>query len=181
MKSVYWHRKGFICLFVVFLLSFSSVAFSGPSVKIGVVDLDKILNDSIKGADAKKLIEKEIKKTQSILRKEETEAKKILDELNKKGSVLSESVRKEKESEYRRKAREVQRFARDAEVEIKRRGDELSKAMVKDVSDIVEEVGKKEKFSIVIGSRSGLFYYAPSIDITLKVLKIYNDRYKKKK
>lgn len=181
MKSVYWYRKGFICLFVVFLLSFSSVAFSGSSVKIGVVDLDKVLNDSIKGAEAKKTIEKEIKKTHGILRKEETEAKKILDELNKKGSVLSESVRKEKEAEYRRKAREAQRFARDSEVEIKRKGDELSRAMVKEVSDIIEEIGKKEKFSIIVGSRAGLFYYAPSIDITEKVLKIYNDRYKKKK
>ena len=174
MKSSCYRRNVFLLLSVIFIFFFANTAFSASAVKIGVVDLDKVLNESEKGKEAKGILEKEIMRTQQELKKKEAEAKKIRDELNKKGSVLSESARKDKEAEYRRLAIEVQRFARDTEIEIKRKGDEMSKDMVKDLSKIVQDYGKKENFSIILGSRAGLFYYSETVDLTDEILKIYN-------
>lgn len=157
------------------------MAFAGPSLKIAVVDLDKVMNGSLRGKGAREFIEKEIMKTQKIIRQKEAQAKKLRDELNKKSLVLSESVRKEKESEYRRRLRELKRYANDAELEIKRKGDELSQRMIKDIGKIIAEVGKKDKFSLILGSKSGLFFYSQEVDITDKIIKIYNEQYKKKK
>jgi outer membrane protein len=181
MKLSRYRRNAFLFLSVIVIFFFANTAFSASAVKIGVVDLDKILNESDKGKEAKQNLQKEIIKTQQELKKKEAEAKKIRDELNKKGSVLSETARKDKEAEYRRLAIEVQRFARDTEAEIKREGDELSQAMVKDISKIIEEYGKKENFSMILGSRAGLFYYAETIDLTDEILKIYNSKNKSPK
>ncbi|HUU51201.1 MAG TPA: OmpH family outer membrane protein [Nitrospinota bacterium] len=157
------------------------MAFADSSLKIAVVDLDRVMNDSLRGKEAREFIEKEIVKTQKIIREREAEAKKLRDELNKKSLVLSESVRKEKEAEYRRELRELKRYANDAEAEIKRKGDELSQKMIKDIGRIIVDVGRKDKFSLILGSRSGLFFYSQDMDITDKITKIYNEQHKKKK
>jgi len=166
--------------FFVSVLS-SGLAFADSSLKIAVVDLDRVMNDSLRGKEAREFIEKEIVKTQKIIREREAEAKKLRDELNKKSLVLSESVRKEKEAEYRRELRELKRYANDAEAEIKRKGDELSQKMIKDIGRIIVDVGRKDKFSLILGSRSGLFFYSQDMDITDKITKIYNEQHKKKK
>jgi outer membrane protein len=166
--------------FFVSVLS-SGLAFADSSLRVAVVDLDRVMNDSLKGKEAKEFIEKEIIKTQKIIKQKEAEAKKLRDELNKKSLVLSESVRKEQEAEYRRKLRELKRYANDAEVEIKRKGDELSQKIAREIGKIIVEVGKKDKYSLILGSKSGLFFFSQDMDITDKIIKVYNEQHKKKK
>lgn len=180
MKSSFLYKKIFFCFLLLSFLSFTENALSEPSAKIGVVDLDKVMNESLAGKQAKLDIEKEIIKTSQIIKQREAETKKLRDELNQQSSVLSESVRKKKEAEYRQKLRELKRFASDSEVEIKNKGDEISKRIIRDISKVVDEIGKKEKFSIIF-ERKGLFFYSDAVDISDKVMKLFDEKYQKKK
>ena len=180
MKPSFLYKKIFFCFLLLSFLFFAGNAFSEPSAKIAVVDLDKVLNESLAGKQAKVDIEKEIVKTSQIIKKREAETKKLRDELNQQSSVLSESVRKKKEAEYRQKLRELKRFASDSEAEIKNKGDEITKRMIRDISKVVDEVGKREKYSIIF-ERKGLFFYSDAVDISDKVMKLFDERYQKKK
>jgi Skp family chaperone for outer membrane proteins len=56
--------------FFVSVLS-SGLAFADSSLRVAVVDLDRVMNDSLKGKEAKEFIEKEIIKTQKIIKQKE--------------------------------------------------------------------------------------------------------------
>jgi Skp family chaperone for outer membrane proteins len=64
---------------------------------------------------------------------------------------------------------------RDSQEELRQRESELTARIVKDLQAVVVEVGKSEKFTLIL-ERSQMLYSDQAIDITSRVLDIYNGR-----
>jgi outer membrane protein len=116
-----------------------------------------------------------VKRAEGDLIKEKQEIERLKGELDKKGALLRDEERNNLEREFQRRYVGYQRSVRDSQEELRQREGELTSQIVKDLQSVVVEVGKSEKFTLIL-ERSQMLYSDQGIDITAKVLEIYNGR-----
>lgn len=178
--------SSFLTLVIVVLgLILSSHALaqdsSGP-IKIGYVDLRLALNESEAGKKAKTDLESLIKIKQAAIDEKGKTIDKLKGELEKQASVLSEEARKSKEEEIERNIREYQRMVQDAQADVKKKESELTGTILKELREIIDKIGKEENYTLILENVEGLILYSKKdIDLTEKVIKIYNETKSKKK
>jgi outer membrane protein len=154
----------------------SSVGHAASMVKIGVLDLQKALNATSEGLVAKESLRKkhEVKQKQVDARKGE------LDSLEEKikSPVLSEEAKAELEKEYRRKRADLIDFVTKAKEEEERENQQLSARILEGLVVIAQEIAEKEKFTLILEkSGSGIIFSEPDMDLTERLVKIYNQRF----
>ena len=66
----------------------------------------------------------------------------------------------------------------DQQQELRQKEGEMTADILKDLEKIVNEVGKAEKFTLIL-ERSQVLYSDQGVDITNKVIDLYNSRSKK--
>lgn len=164
------------CIAVFFLFDFSLAA---DVAKIGVVDLQRVMETSDAGKAAQAQIKKQRDKMETDLKAKGTEIEQIRQRLEREAMVMSKESREEKEREARIKLNDFKNLQK------KYRGDlqELEKNLVSELRDdtisLVDEIGKKEGYLLII-TRVGVLYSPKTIDITDKLIKRLNEHYAKK-
>ncbi len=163
-------------LLAVSMLLCASIAFSAEkTVKIGYMDLQKALNDSDAGKDAKNAFNKRVEELQKVLDEKQTEIKKMQDDLEKQKGFLTSEARGEKEKTYQQKIKDVQRFAKDSQEELQQRDAELTKKILIDLREVIKKIGNDEGYTIILErGESSVLYAAEGVDVTDKVIKAYN-------
>jgi outer membrane protein len=164
-------KKLFLILCICFILPVSAQA--EEAIKIGILDLQKVLNECDAGKKAKTDLEALIKSKESAIEKKGVEIEKLKSELQKQVSVLSAEARKSKEDELEKLLRDYQRIVQDSQAEVKKKEGELTEAIIKGVHDLVDEMGKKEGYTVIIEKTLSL-YANEDLDITDDVIKRYN-------
>jgi outer membrane protein len=143
------------------------------AIKIGILDLQKVLNECEAGKKAKTDLEALIKSKESVIEEKGMEIEKLKSELQKQVSVLSAEARKSKEDELERLVRDYQRTVQDSQAEVKKKEGELTEAIIRGVHELVDDIGKKEGYTVII-EKSLALYINKDLDITDSVIKRYN-------
>lgn len=163
-------------LLVIMMVLCASVAFSAEkAVKIGYIDLQRALNESDAGKEAKATFNKRVEELQKVLDEKQNELKKLQDEMEKQKGLLTPEARGEKEKVYQQKLKDVQRFAKDSQEELQQKDAEMTKKILRDLRDIIKKIGNEEGYTIIL-ERGDAFvlYAAEGVDITEKVIKAYS-------
>jgi outer membrane protein len=161
------------------LMAFSCLAFGAEPVKIAYVDMQKALNYCEAGKEAKKQLTSEVEKMQKNFAGKQKELEKLKEDLEKRGSVLSETVRREKERDYQAKLRELQRLQRDYEEDLRRRDRELTDRILKDLEAIVKKLGEEGKYTVILErNQPAIVYISGALDLTEEVIKIFDQQKK---
>ena len=156
---------------LVFIIGLITTAY-GASIKIGYVDVQRVLTESKRGQEAKKKIEAKGAELHQQFQRMQREIQSLKDELERKGTLLSEEARKEKEREYQRKVMELDRFVRDSREELRQMEREMTAKILKDVERVIEELGRKEGYTLILEKQRSFILYAPKeLDLTEKVIK----------
>ena len=142
-------------------------------VKIGVIDTQKILRDSRAAQNARAVFLKDVEAKRNIFNAKQKEVQTLQEVIKNKGKDMAASVRKEKTEKLSREIKELDRLKSDMEEELKIKDNELTQKLVKEIRDIVIEYRKKEKYSI-IHEKQTLVSYDEAIDITDKIIKLYD-------
>ncbi|MCX7793043.1 MAG: OmpH family outer membrane protein [Thermodesulfovibrionales bacterium] len=149
-------------------------------IKIGYVDLGKALNDSKRGKDAKAELEALVKQKQSQIDELEKKINTQRAEFEKQAPALSEKARQEKQAEIERSIQDYQKLVQDAQAEVEKKRRDLTTGILKELRDIINEIGKKEGYTIILESSEGLILYSKEgLDLTDRIIKIYDERQKK--
>jgi outer membrane protein len=173
MKRYGWFITGLAILMLVLMGSGAAAA-----EKTGFVDIREVMLSSSSG---KKVVE-DFKKTREKLQREDNELKKLKDDLDKQRPLLKEDVIKEKELSFQKKVRDFQIEVKDSEDEFKAKEQELFKKLIPDILKLVQTIGEKEKFSMIIDvSAIPLAYYAKENDLTKRVIEEFGRISKSKK
>ncbi len=122
--------------------------------------------------------EAQVKKAEADLLKEKQELERLKSELDKKGPLLKEDERRNLEGDLQRRYVNYQRTMTDQQQELRQKEGEMTGDILKELEKIVNEVGKAEKFTLIL-ERSQILYSDQAIDITTKVIDVYNSRTKK--
>ena len=168
--------KKILLLVVIFSLMAGSYAYAETiTMKIGVVDLMKALNESDAGKKAKAELESVIRSKQAVINEKGKTIEKLKDELNKQSSVLSAEAQKSKQDELDRMMRDYQRMVSDSQSDVKQRESDLTNGILKGLRAVVKKIGQKEGYTMIVENAEGIILYSKkSLDLTDEVIKQYN-------
>jgi outer membrane protein len=162
------------------LFFFNNASLAADVAKIGVLDLQKILETS----DAGKLIQAQLKKQkdqmESDLKQKGSEIEKISKRLERESMVMSKEMREEKEREQRIKINDFKSLQKKYRSDLQKLEVQLMGQLQKDIKELLDGIGKKEGYLVIINKYTVL--YSPgSIDITDSLIKKLNAMTAKRK
>jgi outer membrane protein len=179
------------CMVAVALgLSMAETA-QAQAQKIGVVDLQAVLDQSVRGRSAKDRLrdlgdklQQEIKSKLEFKRQKEEELQKLQTEFRTQKDLLTEQARAAKDEDYRRRARELKRFiddtnrfTEDATQEFREREIRETQALLLVVRKVVQEIGEREGYNLVLEGNENtavVLYFNKAIDITPKIVQRFD-------
>ena len=166
-----------LSLFVLAIVAAGPVS-AANDLKIGVVDFQKSLNSVNEGKRAKKNLESEFKRKQKQLEIQQEELKKMRDNLKNQAAVLSEEKLRTKQAAFQQKFMDLRKKAVEYQQEMAKKEAEMSNKILGQLRAIVEDLGKKEGFTLIV-ERSGdpVLYVDGKEDLTDRVVKLYNKKY----
>jgi outer membrane protein len=169
--------RGTICVAVAAVLALAVPAFA--DVKIGIVDLQRALNESAAGKKAKEQFKVEFDRMQGSLKGEKDKLDKMKEDLDKQGAVLKPDDRKAKADEFDRRQRDLRRKLEDSDAELRKKDQELTGDILKDLAVVIQEIGQRDNYTVVLeNSSSSVLYGAKSIDMTDEVIRSFDARKK---
>lgn len=170
----------FAALAMLVFLPFSAKAQSS-AVKIGYVDLQRVMLESEKGKEAKKSLTDEVEKLKKQLNQKQDDLQKTKDALEKQTATITPEARADKEKQYQNKLKDYQRLANDYQTELQQKDMEFTQKILKDLEDIIKAMGENDKYTLILEkSQAGILFATPAADVTDRVISLYNDSTKKK-
>ena len=161
---------------IAFMLSavLSTAAFGADGLKIGSVDIQKVLLTSDAGKDAKDQLAGKGSKYEAEKNAREEELKKLKADLEKQSVVLADDARKGKEQLFMQKRKELDRFLKDAQEDLQAKNDELTSRLVEEIVRVIQDYGKKNGFSFIFVKNDSMVYVDDKGDLTDEILKAFN-------
>ena len=109
------------------------------------------------------------------------ELEEFKDRLERESLVLTEDKRQEKQREFRIKVNDLKALQQKFKKEFRGIEERLKNKITKELIEIIAEIGKNEGYLLVIElSKSGVWYYPTTLDITDQVIREYNAVFAKK-
>ena len=159
--------------------------------KVGVVDLQAVLDGSVRGQAAKERLkelgdqlQREIQSKREFKERKEEELQNLRGEIQRQGLVLSEQARMAKEEEFRKSIRELKRFIDDTNNFIDDATQEFREKEVREtqlllvaIRDVVREVGERGQYTVVLegnDSAALVLYINPADDLTEEVIRLFD-------
>jgi outer membrane protein len=154
--------------------------FCADVAKIGTVDFQRIFENSAAGKAAKSQINQEGQLMNADLDKIQTDIKELQNFIDKNNSsgVVSKAALDDKKWELNRKVEEVKALKKRFDHKIQTMQVQLINTVRKDVLSVIADYGKKEGFLLII-EEMGVVYAPQSLDITDKIIQLYNAAYAK--
>lgn len=167
-----------ISIFII--VFFSPHTFAADVAKIGVIDLQKLLETSDAGKSIQAELKKEKDKMEADLQKRGTEIENIRKRLERESMVMGKEMREEKERESRIKINDFKTLQKKYRSDLQKLEGDLMNQLKIDIDEIVQEIGKKEGYLLII-NKFGVIYSPSSIDVTDKVIGKLNTKFAKGK
>ncbi len=153
------------------------MAAQATPLRIGVVDMQRVLNASQRGMAAKQKLDQERAARQKDLDARQQEVMKMQADLEKQAPVLSEQAKREKGDQLQAKVRDIRRLAEDANRDFQKRLQDAEGNMTQDIMQVVQEFGKDQGYTIIL-ERSMLPYAAAATDVTGEVITRFDGKEK---
>ena len=151
------------------LMTFA-MSVQAAELKVGYVQVDKILQEAPQTAESGKKLEKEFSPRSQELDRMAKQIKDLEAALDKDGLTITEADRRSKERDVQNIKTEFQRKQRELREDINLRKNEELGSLQDRINKAVQSVAKTENYDLVM--YSGVAYEADKIDITDKVLKL---------
>jgi len=165
--------KGFlrsVAVGVCAVLLLWSGTVHAEDVKLGVMNVQRVLIECAAGKAAKARFDERMQELQTTLKSEEDALLAMQNDIENKSSAWSEDTKQEKMREFQRKRREAQEKAEDARFELKAMQDKELDPILQTLEKVVKDYGEANGYSLLIDSRSGVLHAAQGIDITDKIV-----------
>jgi len=144
-------------------------------LKIAYVDIQKAVNESNAGKDAKKLITKDVEKFQGQIADKQKVLQTMKESLEKQAPMLNPDARATREKEYQNKLREFQRWGEDTQNEINQKRMEIERNISIGLQKVIQKVGADEGYTLILEKNESIvLFVSKALDITDRVIKAYD-------
>ena len=158
------------------VLCFQAVSSANAEdIRIGYVDVRKVMTESQSGSKVRAEIEKTIKARRESLAQEEKKLKDLQQAFEKDKLLLTESQRATKQKEFQEKVRAFQQARADAQHEIEQKEREFTSKALPKIRDIIRDLAKEQKLTLVFEKNEAPVLYAiDGPDLTDKVMQRFD-------
>jgi outer membrane protein len=148
----------------------SSDAYAqGPA--IAIVDMQKVISESVAGKAARNNVDEKVKKAQASIAQLKTELEREQGELQKQASVLSASALESRREAFEKKQRDFERRAQDLQESIRQTSDVEVGKIVTEIRQVVQELSSEKGYTFVFErDRQNIIYASERIDISQEVV-----------
>ena len=168
-----------IFMIVMAVLFSTSPAICADVAKIGVVEFQRLFENSDAGKKIKAEINAKGKQMEAELKGKGAEIEELKKRLEREALVMSKEMREEKEREFRIKVNDIKTLQKKYEAELQGIQKQLMKSLQSDTLKIINEIGKTGGYLMIMDKR-GVLYSPSTIDITDEVIKKSNQQYAQK-
>ncbi len=177
----FWNRCGLARIIVccMSLLGWGCASMNdgvSTDLVVGVVDPQRILQETAKGQQLSDALNAFMKDRQTLVELEQKELRDLEDAIRAQRTVLSSSARGQKEEQFRQKMAAYQQKVAELNREVQEKQRELQEAFRREVSEIVSQIASDRNLGLVLehGPSSGTLFYQESWDISNVVIEALN-------
>lgn len=152
-------------------LLLGAVAAHSQELKIGFVNLDRVLRDATPAKAAQTKLEAEFSRREKELSETESRLKAASDRFEKDAPTLGESERVRRQRDLVDQDRELQRKRREFQEDLNQRKNEELSSVLDRANKVVKQIFDQEKFDLILQEA---VFASPRVDITDKVIKALN-------
>jgi len=148
---------------------------AAETIKIGVVNVQKVIAQSTKGQEIKNKIIQRRNAVMKDLELRQNEIEKAKAEFLRQASIMDPDVVYERRKTIERKERDLKTQLNDFSVDIQAEEARIMKPLLVAIDQVLQALGKEKGFTVILDkSRSGVIYFPDSIDLTDEVIKRFN-------
>ena len=149
------------------------------SMRIGVVDPQRVLGETNAGKKAKEMLASFAKNRQALIELEEKELRRMEEDFVKQGSVLSATAKREREEQFRRRMSEYQQKVTDLNREVQDKQKEVLDGFRDKIETLSGKVAKRlERQAVFDRGRGGpTLYFDETVDVSSQVIEEFNKTY----
>jgi len=170
-----WKSSSNVVLFILLSGALVSLSFAQQTPRIGVINSQKVLEDSAEGKRVIAQLQDKDKKAQDELTKLDNDIRSLETKLNTQRLTLSEASILQIRADLDRKRTDRKRRAEDSFKDLQELQLRLFNKVKGELLPIIEQVGKDQNFDVIFDlANSGALYFNPTLDITAEVIKKYD-------
>jgi outer membrane protein len=180
-------RKLFAAIFIIAALAVGAgliVQAQTPPVqavqagpfKIGFINVHRVVNESDRGKALNDKLQDEINAAKTKLETKKKEVTNLQAALTANKDKWDLATKQAKAAEIEQKMKAVNRDAEDYQDYYQKREDEQIKPIIDSLDSVITDMGKKEGFSAIFDVTGAILYINPSLEITDKVIKTFNQK-----
>lgn len=165
--------KRVIGVLIALMFVFGSVGASADGTKIGVVDLQKIMQTATQMKTIQEKLEKEFKPRRDKLIAMEEGLKKDMEKFKRDSAVLSQSQKKELEKKIVSTQQQFEREGQQYQQELSTAHNEAMEEFYNKIRGAIAKVAESEKYDLVLQKDAAPFS-VDKLDVTTRVLQEIN-------
>ena len=155
----------------VWIASISASAFAAEEIKVGYVNIVRLLREAAPAKAAQARLDTERLKREKELDDLAARLKTATDKLEKDAPTLSEAERVRRQRDLIEQDREIQRKRREAQEDMNQRLNEEQAQVAERANKVIKQIFETEKFDLIL---QDAVMAGARIDITVKVIKALN-------
>lgn len=162
-------------LVAALLLSAVAPKLYAQATRIAVVDLQRALNETEDGRQAKARLKRLFKRRQQALDKRQGELKALKEDIERQKNVLSREALQTRVEEYQKAFIELQSTYVEYQRELAQKEAELTRVIIARMERILRRIGQSEGYTLIVERNEGGVVWVPTnLDITDLVIQRYN-------
>jgi Skp family chaperone for outer membrane proteins len=136
-----------------------------------VIDMDRVVNESIVGKAARSNIEDLVRKSEGKLSLQRMEIERMQADIEKQASLLAPAAMEEKREATARRAREFERAVQDQREEVSKQHNAEMKKVVEEIDKAVRELSSRGSYPLIIEKDPRVVVYSSErADLTNQVV-----------
>ena len=160
-----------IIILALAIFSFQLSASAAEQLKIGVLDLQKCIQESNEGKRLAESLKTKYTEMQEDLNKKQQELVAMQNDLEKQSLMLSADAKDEKQQELEKKKRDLSYLLQDKNEEYKKAETDARVAILNVLSGVVETIAKEKNYDLITErANGGVLYVSKTLDITDEVI-----------
>lgn len=153
----------------------TGVSIQAQELKIGWVDLQRVINASEEGQQAQAEIQKKADEYTRQADELKAELAALAADYKNQEGVLTAAARSEKQDKISRLETEYNRFVQDSRDELSRAEQRTLQGLLQTIGKLVVEFGEQQGYALILEA-GNILYGSTSIEVTDAIIALYNER-----
>ena len=168
-------KKLSFMFFVIAFMIVSAFQVYAAETKIGIIDPQKILENSQKMLKHRSEFLKDVEAKKQELEKKQQAAQVLYSELRTKQGEMSDKEIRDKTYQLQREEKNLKRMQNEIEAELQAKNTELLRTFSIQISEVAAEYLKKEKLTLIM-EKNKVIVSDDAVDITDQIIKLYDSK-----